>query len=266
MNPRGVLFQHEFYRMISSAFFHGNLMHIGMNMLSYMTLGKSLEKKFGTVFMTFTVANSVLLTSVIYILIALGTYTVGSEKLMNQNSLGFSGVLFHLLVLESKCRQNTSQSIFGMVQVSAKYYPWVMLVVIQFLMPNISFVGHLSGILCGTLQSCGYLSFTMPSIEYLRTIDESERFRRINSMPSYIKTPVNNDEFSLFSDASGMGVPSCFSHVFTFVRNVIETVRFIIFGRADDDESAEQGVALNEGEWIGIPSRPFIDQSRSEMA
>lgn len=240
-------------------------MHIGMNMFSYMTLGKSLEKKFGTLFMTFTVANSVLLTSVIYILIALVTYTVGSEKLMNQNSLGFSGVLFHLLVLESKCRQNTSQSIFGMVQVSAKYYPWVMLVVIQFLMPNISFVGHLSGIVCGTLQSCGYLRFTMPSIEYLRTSDESGRFSRINSMPSYIKTPVNNDDFLLFSDASGVGIQPCFSNVYTFVRNMIETVRFIIYGRQDDAECAEQGVALNEGEWIGIPPRPLIDQSISEI-
>ena len=240
-------------------------MHIGMNMLSYMTLGKSLEKKFGTLFMTFTVAYSVLMTSVIYILIALGTYIVGIGKLMNQNSLGFSGVLFHLLVLESKCRQNTSQSIFGMVQVSAKYYPWVMLVVIQFLMPNISFVGHLSGILCGTLQSCGYLRFTMPSIEYLRTGDESERFRRINSMPSYVKTPVNNDNYLLFSDASGVAAQSCFSNVYTFVRNMIETVSFIIFGRQDNDEFAEQGVALNEGEWIGIPPRPSIDQSRSEI-
>jgi len=268
MNPRGVLFQHEFYRMITSSFFHGSLLHIGMNMMSYIALGKSLERKFGTLFMTFTVAYSVVLTSVIYMIIACATYAVGSEKIMNQHSLGFSGVLFHLLVLESTGRPNTSQSqsIFGILHIPAKYYPWFMLVAIQFLMPNISFVGHLSGVLCGTLQSGGHLRFIMPGIQLLRTTEDSQRLRRIISLPSFITTPTTNDEFAIFTQSSPSGGAQSFIiPMYTFARNSIETVRFIVFGREDEEEIA--GVALNEGEWIGIPllPEPRIDPCQTEM-
>eukprot|EP00979_Chaetoceros_neogracilis_P017668 scaffold10261_cov269-Chaetoceros_neogracile.AAC.10 len=265
MNPRGVIFQHEFYRMITSSFCHGSLLHIGMNMMSYMALGKLLERKFGTLFMTFTVVNSIVLSSVIYMLIALATYAFGSEKLMNQHSLGFSGVLFHLLVLESKVRPNTSQSIFGMFHIPAKYYPWFMLVAIQFLMPNISFVGHLSGVLCGTLQSSGHLRYSMPTIKFLRITEESEHLRWVTSFPSFINTPATNDDFVMFTNTLGGGGAQSFTiPMYTFARNSIETVRFIIFGREGEEESAEQGVALNEGEWIVIPS-PRIDPAQAEL-
>ena len=254
--------------MITSSFFHGSLLHIGMNMMSYIALGKSLERKFGTLFMTFTVAYSVVLTSVIYMIIACATYAVGSEKIMNQHSLGFSGVLFHLLVLESTGRPNTSQSqsIFGILHIPAKYYPWFMLVAIQFLMPNISFVGHLSGVLCGTLQSGGHLRFIMPGIQLLRTTEDSQRLRRIISLPSFIATPTTDDEFAIFSRSSPSGGAQSFIiPMYTFARNSIETVRFIVFGREDEEEIA--GVALNEGEWIGIPllPEPRIDPCQTEM-
>lgn len=147
MCPRRVIFYHEYYRIVSSPFFHGSLMHIGMNMLSYAALGKSLEKQFGSLYMTFVVINSIFMTSMLYIAIASIAYICGYAKFFNQHSLGFSCVLFHLLgkrnqhkfcsfyfpsrnilisvtVLESHRTPNAAQSIFGIFQVQSKYYPW----------------------------------------------------------------------------------------------------------------------------------------------
>jgi hypothetical protein len=45
----------------------------------------------------------------------------------------------------------SSRSVFGFFSVPAKLYPWVLLVLLQLLMPGISFLGHLGGILSGYL-------------------------------------------------------------------------------------------------------------------
>ena len=42
-------------------------------------------------------------------------------------------------------------SLFGLFRVPPHLYPWVLLLVIQLLMPGVSFLGHLSGILVGYL-------------------------------------------------------------------------------------------------------------------
>ena len=40
-----------------------------------------------------------------------------------------------------------ARSIFGLFTVPAKFYPWVLLVVWQLLVPQVSFLGHLTGLL-----------------------------------------------------------------------------------------------------------------------
>ncbi len=71
---------------------------------------------------------------------------------LKYSSVGFSGVLFAMAVEESSLSGSPTRSLFGIVTVPTKYYPWAMLVAMQFLMPNVSFVGHLAGLLCGFLH------------------------------------------------------------------------------------------------------------------
>ena len=66
-------------------------------------------------------------------------------------SLGFSGVLFGLLVVESTYSQASHQSIFGLFRVPTKYYPWALMLAIQVVFSSASFIGHLGGILVGYL-------------------------------------------------------------------------------------------------------------------
>lgn len=72
-------------------------MHIGMNMLSFAALGRTLENHLGTLFLTFTVINSVVYSSFLYLSVSVIASMFGYSTWMATQSLGFSGVLFHLL-------------------------------------------------------------------------------------------------------------------------------------------------------------------------
>lgn len=126
MCPRLVLYKHQYYRIISSALFHGSLMHIGMNMMSTAAISSLLEKRMGTVQLLLTVVVSILLTSVLHISFALIVSFFGNDALMNGQSIGFSGVIFHLSVLESRLDQERTRSLFGIVNVPSYLYPWVL--------------------------------------------------------------------------------------------------------------------------------------------
>ena len=86
-------------------------------------------------------------------------------------------------------------------------------------MPNLSFLGHLSGILVGIAQVQGWLPLT-PSESKLRNMDSSAPF--ITSRPSFV--PTTSVEF----EASNISLGEC---------SVVERCRTIIFGRGDEANS-----------------------------
>lgn len=129
MCPRSVLHLHEYYRIFTSAVFHANLMHVGMNVMSTAALGAALERRLGSLRFFVTTLWSILFTSIVYLSIAcLWSSLTGKDDLMNQHSVGFSGVLFHYVVLECRLLGDGSRSIFGFVQVPAALYPWALYV------------------------------------------------------------------------------------------------------------------------------------------
>lgn len=125
--PRLVVHDSEYYRIVTSSLFHANFMHIGMNMMSTTAIGSMLEKRFGTLRMIITMLWSIILSSVIYIASALFlSVFLGFGGLMYQHSIGFSGVIFHLSVLECNLGPHASRSVFGMLDVPSSLYPWVL--------------------------------------------------------------------------------------------------------------------------------------------
>ena len=135
--PRLVVFQGDAYRIVTSALFHGSFLHVGMNLMSAAAIGTMLEKRLGTFSLLMTVLWSILLTSAIYIVIALlCLWFFDREDLMRQHSIGFSGVLFHLSVIECNLGSPQSRSVFGFFHVSPKLYPWVLMVALQLFMPG----------------------------------------------------------------------------------------------------------------------------------
>ena len=62
----------------------------------------------------------------------------------------YSGILFAFASLESFLSPAPTRSLFGMITVPTRLYPWALLIVLQ-LLPNISLLGHLSGLIVGML-------------------------------------------------------------------------------------------------------------------
>jgi len=231
---RNVVYLHEFYRIISSGLFHGGFLHIGMNMMSTLAIGGLLERTYGTLQQIITILWGLILVPTTEILVALTLYKIFRyENLMYQNSVGFSGVLFQLSVLEANLNPHGSRSVFGFCQVSSRAYPWAMLLVLQFILPNVSFWGHLSGIVVGTLQLLGAFHHIMPSKAFLMDLEQKPFMLSIKQRPNFISTPSAGDNLHedgcnpVLIRASLVGVGN---NVCVFLRNMMQTISYIIYG------------------------------------
>ena len=72
-----------------------------------------------------------------------------------------------------------TRSVLGLFVLPAKYYPWVLLVVWQLLMPGVSFLGHLGGVAAGQAFAWGWLRWALPpaSAFQVRAGPSSKPFR-----------------------------------------------------------------------------------------
>jgi len=273
MCPRLVLYLNEYYRFITSSLFHGSIMHIGMNMMSTMAIGSSLERRIGTLAMATTILWGIQLTSSIYVFVSwLLFVTFGYDHLMLQHSVGFSGVIFQLAVLEANLSPDRTRSVFGFINVSSKMYPWALLVILQFIMPQISFMGHLSGILIGTMQFHGSLDIVFPSDEYLKESETFSSLQFLVNQPGFIKMPEAGSGLGQREGSAGFFV-AVGGSIALFVKNICETLKVIIFGRGErSNENIQMGglgaawggsdsIRDEEG-WNGLPT---IDEERERL-
>jgi len=161
-----------------------------------------------------------------------------------------------------------------MVQVPAYLYPWALLVVLQIFMPQISFVGHLSGIFVGTLQLYGVLdALILPSDEYLRAMDDWPSLQRMASREGYVRTPTEgSSSISHVRDPSALvsGIRRGVGMLLKLVKDLLETIRVIIFGRGRGNENIrfsprtdQEDTSTNAlievvdedgDDWAGLPS------------
>merc|ERR1712224_927182 len=102
MDPWNVVNDLQIYRIYTSAFFHGGLFHIGMNMLSTYAIGIQLERLFGTIKLATIMFYILTISGVMCILICYGLFfLLNDNSRLRYRSIGFSGVIFGLAVIES---------------------------------------------------------------------------------------------------------------------------------------------------------------------
>jgi rhomboid domain-containing protein 1 len=242
MCPRLVIYTGEYYRIITSTLFHANLMHIGMNVLSTSAIGGMLEQKLGTLRLIFTIWWSMILTSSLYLLISCLAHAIFRyDQLLYSHAVGFSGVIFHLSVLETYLHSSSSsRSLFGFVSVPPSLYPWVLLVILQFLMPNISFLGHLCGILVGNAQYFGFLDyFCLMGETFLMDLETRPFLRKLTTIPGFV--PTSQGISGQYTGDGGGGpqllqfvsqsIRDVTGYLCKLMRDVFETVAVCIFGR-----------------------------------
>jgi membrane associated rhomboid family serine protease len=160
----------DYGRAFSSAFGHFEIWHVGFNMMTLFTLGNVLEEQlYGSIpFLMYTLAF-VPLTALVVVALQRVFTTAPSSM------VGFSGILFAWSVVATLSTSQTCPIMFlpdlcfntyrlldGKVTVSLG--PLVQLVFLQVVLPRVSFVGHLSGIIVGF---CWHWSI-LPPLEWLQ--------------------------------------------------------------------------------------------------
>ena len=163
--------------------------------VSHVSLGGSSNGASALKFLAVTLLI-MLCSSVMYVVICLALSQLGSRAFwFNYTSVGFSGVLFGYAAIESLLpTASPTRSVFGLFEVPTKWYPWLLMLILQILLPNVSLLGHLAGLLCGTVYSVGGCAYFVPSRDRTVRVDAmlSER------LPNYCKIPESSgvDEYA----------------------------------------------------------------------
>lgn len=130
----------QWYRLLTAAFFHFNLLHIGLNMVMLAIIGPAVELDLGKVrFLA------------LYLLAALGgdvcAYLVSP---LDTLSAGASGAIFGLFgayfMLARRTRADMSSAV-ALIVVN---------LLLSFLVPGISWQAHVGGLIVGLVVSAGY--------------------------------------------------------------------------------------------------------------
>lgn len=194
INARNVICYGELYRIVTSAFIHANIMHIGFNMMSTMAIGSGLETTMGTMGMAIMVAWSLPLIGFLYCggeYLASMIFMTKAQTYFIQNAVGFSCVIFTLAVLECYTATESHRTLFGLITVPSRVYPWALMIVLQVVMPEVSFMGHFSGAVVGLLHAHGTTSFLLPSDAALREMDEWGPIKSLAAAcPNYRPAPA----------------------------------------------------------------------------
>ncbi|XP_062215062.1 rhomboid-like protein 15 isoform X1 [Phragmites australis] len=172
--PSAVASHFQVYRFYTSVLFHGSLLHVLFNMLALVPLGIELERIMGSVRLLFLMLLLATTNAILHLVIAFlvaynPLYPV--PYLVNECSIGFSGVIFSMIVIETSLSGVQSRSVFGLFNVPAKWYAWILLVLFQFLASNISLLGHLCGILSGFAYTYGLFNYLLPGPSFYSSIE-----------------------------------------------------------------------------------------------
>ncbi|KAI4341299.1 hypothetical protein MLD38_026036 [Melastoma candidum] len=173
--PSAIVSRFQVYRVFTSVVFHGSLLHVFFNMLALVPLGSDLERLMGSIRLSYIILLLATSSDILHLLVALlmEHNPFHPLQLMQDCTIGFSGILFSLIVIETNLSGVQSRSVFGLFNVPAYMYVWVLLLVFQFLMSNVSFLGHLCGILSGFAYTHGLLNFLIPGSSFYSAIEGS---------------------------------------------------------------------------------------------
>ncbi len=149
--PYNVIEKGEYGRLIFNCICHGSLQHLIFNMNAVInivpilsTLNIDLKK---ILFLLFILYN------IVYIFLAyILHFYFNFYSIYYRPVIGFSGILFGLMYIYSYILPYRVMNIMG-INILNKYSPYLILLISQMMGNNISFLGHLSGIIAGYLTS-----------------------------------------------------------------------------------------------------------------
>ena len=173
MYPRRIIENGEVWRLITSMFGHLGIFHLVSNMYSFSFLGMTLETTIGTLSYFYHILVFGILSNLLAVGISYFMYFGGDPMPINTQAMGFSGVLFALIVIDVHLSGGPNRSVLGFFTVPSWLYPWVMLFILSLIIPNVSFMGHLCGILVGYLYKFKLLSWLTPPNSFFGKVERA---------------------------------------------------------------------------------------------
>eukprot|EP00026_Physarum_polycephalum_P012451 Phypoly_transcript_12760.p1 GENE.Phypoly_transcript_12760~~Phypoly_transcript_12760.p1 ORF type:complete len:217 (+),score=11.92 Phypoly_transcript_12760:425-1075(+) len=156
-------------------------------MMSFYPMGSALERTTGTLPFFYSIFLFDTTGSMIHFLLAYVLFNTDIYPgFYFSCSAGLSGAIFTILTIE--CHNNDGMRNFFGFSFPSRLYPWISLFIIQLLFGNVSFLGHLSGILVGYLYVYNLLDALIP-INALNKLEGARWMGRIVCMDGYITNP-----------------------------------------------------------------------------
>jgi membrane associated rhomboid family serine protease len=163
------------YRILTAPFFHLNWVHILSNMSVFIDIGPALERRLGSfvfilLILMMVIASGITQEALAWVWtsvvdnyqrlehVAKPGWISGLAAISRECSVGFSGVLFALLVIRVfEFSASEMIWILDIVPCPARLYPVVLLVLLQLFLPAVSLFGHLGGLLSGYSYVRGWI-------------------------------------------------------------------------------------------------------------
>ncbi|CAI5935319.1 unnamed protein product, partial [Closterium sp. NIES-65] len=207
-SPSLALLHWQVYRALTSIFFHKGLLHIALNLSTLLPLAAPLERHLGSLRLLHALLLLACLNSLIHSALAFmpGLLLGWWGWWAGECCIGFSGVLFALIVLDLQVGGGRDRSIFGFFTVSTAWYPWVLLVLFQLLLPSASLLGHLSGVLSGLAYVRGAFAIVTPSSATFSSLESSRALASIVRRPGFIAGghPITTAALTSLGDLSSL--------------------------------------------------------------
>lgn len=175
----------QLWRAWSSVLFHGSILHLVFNMLAYASMGPRLERHVGTVGFLYL---QLLFAATNAAVGAAAAYAAGLAypPLLQECAIGYSGVLFALILIEGRLAGAASRSIFGFFSIPTVWYPWALMLLLYFMVPGSSLLGHLSGIVSGLAYNRGLLNAFMLPPSFVGAVERLSILAPLVQRPGFI--------------------------------------------------------------------------------
>jgi membrane associated rhomboid family serine protease len=135
LNPNVIAFEHQYYRLITSAFLHYGLIHLAVNMFSLAMLGVALERVFGWSRFLALYAVSALGSGV-------AVYLFDNPRTETAGASGAIFGLFGALIIVYRKLGLDMRALIPTIAIN---------IFINLRVPNISWLGHLGGLVTGAV-------------------------------------------------------------------------------------------------------------------
>ena len=143
------------------------------------------------------------------------------------------------------------------------YFIIYRLIVLQIMIPNLSFSGHLAGIVAGTMQARGWLNMCRPNESTFLQMDQQyQRYISSSSYGVFVPTNTSSILFTSSSSSSRCGRSSWTIHrilpsrIHTVIASMQQAFRRRFPQRdANDDD---------DDEWNGLPTALLSSSSSSK--